>query len=73
MPTVVGFYFRRFGGLLQIGVKTNFGHGTLLSTFMLLAAAQLPGYLLPLDFLRLAASMRALHGNHQLVALLLGN
>jgi hypothetical protein len=25
MPTVVGFYFRRFGGLLQIGVKTTLG------------------------------------------------
>jgi hypothetical protein len=39
VPTVVGLYLRRFGGLLEIGVKGNFRHHSLLSTMLQIGVA----------------------------------
>ena len=34
MPTIVGLYLCRLGGRLEIGVKGNFGHRSLLPTML---------------------------------------
>ena len=41
VPTIVGLYLCRFGGRLEIGVKGNFGHHSLLPTMLQIGATRL--------------------------------